>query len=104
MIFATFILTFLGSSSCSFAIAAVKNDTFYVIEPFDSISDQWFTRVYNDQGIINLTVSTSSEETEVKVPELNDLTLQAPLFDNGALRVEYQVVRFRRLWLDFEFY
>ena len=93
MIFATFILTFLGSSSCSFAIAAVKNDTFYVIEPFDMISDQWFTRVYNDQGIINLTVSTSSKETEVKDLELNDLTLQAPLFGNGALRVEYQVVQ-----------
>jgi len=92
IIFVTFILTFFDSSSCSFAIATVENEIFYVIEPFDSISDQWFTRVYNDQGKLNLTVSTSSEEKEVELPELNDLTLQAPLFGNGALRVEYQVV------------
>jgi len=93
ILFAIFTMTIFSSSSSSFATAAAENEIFYVIEPFDSVSDQWFTRVYNDQGKINLTISTSSEDNEVELQALNDPAVQGPLFGNGALRVEYEVVQ-----------
>lgn len=93
ILYTVFVLILFSSSSCSFAITAPANEIFYVIEPFDSISDQWFTRRYNDQGKLNLTVSTLPRVGDDH-PKLDDQVLHhSHLFGNGALRVEYQVAQ-----------
>lgn len=63
----------------------------YVIEPFESIDDVWFTRLYNDGGYLNLTIleARQGEEEEGLGQELHHQ--EKPLFGNGALQIDYGV-------------
>jgi len=94
ILYTIFMLVFFSSSSSCFATPTPENEIFYVVEPFDSISDQWFKRRYNDQGKLNLTVSTLPRVEGDGLPKIDDQVLHnSPLFGNGALRVEYQVAQ-----------
>jgi hypothetical protein len=63
-------------SSLNAVVSATSSEISYVMDPFEFIADNWFTTVYNDNGKLNLTTTSSSNATA---------------FGKSALRVEYQV-------------
>ena len=67
-----------NNNLCTNASEAINDEIYYVMEPFDEVSDKWSIRIHNNEGKLNLTKETVSP----------------PLFNEGdVVRVEYEVIK-----------